>query len=147
MRRVPVWGVVGKALDTNRLAIRMTPDGTANGSSDRIRLSPAQKGNQFFWQRFQAHSSVLLEKLTVAQSLHYSPPLNPILSQMKQSALHHISVNCILVLFSHLSLGLPNGLFPSAFPTKTCMHLPCKESCSIQEKDEGRRWDLTFSRH
>ena len=31
----------------------------------------------------------------------------------------------ILVLFSHLRLGLPNGLFPSCFPTRTlCTPLP-----------------------
>ena len=31
----------------------------------------------------------------------------------------------ILILSSHLNLGLPNGLFPSGFPTKTlCTPLP-----------------------
>jgi hypothetical protein len=38
---------------------------------------------------------------------------------------HNTSVTSILILSSHLSLGLPNGLFPSGFPTKTlCTPLP-----------------------
>jgi hypothetical protein len=60
MRCVTVWGVVGKALDTNSLAIRMTPDGTANGLSDgnnrQDPLVPAQEGNQVVWQRYEAYS-------------------------------------------------------------------------------------------
>ena len=32
---------------------------------------------------------------------------------------HAISLRSILILSSHLSLGLPNGLFPPVFPTKT----------------------------
>jgi len=36
------------------------------------------------------------------------------------------SWRCILILSSHMRLGLPNGLFPSGFPTQTlCTPLPC----------------------
>ena len=36
---------------------------------------------------------------------------------------HPTSWRCILILSAHLSLGLPSGLFPSGFPTKT-LHAP-----------------------
>ena len=87
-------------------------------------------------------SRVLLEKLTgsaagqqiprilwnpkVHHRTHKCPPPVPILSQ-----LHPVPTNppipwrSILILSSHLRLGLPNGLFPSCFPTRTlCTPLP-----------------------
>ena len=36
---------------------------------------------------------------------------------------HSTSWRSILKLSSYLCLGLPSGLFPSGFPTKTCIHL------------------------
>jgi hypothetical protein len=44
----------------------------------------------------------------------------------------------ILILSSHLSLGLPNGLLPSDFPTKTVYRLiilqcDCKDELSVHE--------------
>jgi hypothetical protein len=46
--------------------------------------------------------------------VHKSPPLLPILRQMNP-----IHINQF---FSHMSLGLPSGLFPSFFPTETEYH-------------------------
>ena len=37
---------------------------------------------------------------------------------------HPTSCRSILILFTHLRLGLPSGLFPSDFPTKT-LYTPC----------------------
>jgi hypothetical protein len=48
--------------------------------------------------------------------VHKSPPLVPILSQMESIPPHIISQISILILLSHLCLGLPSCLFPSGFP-------------------------------
>jgi hypothetical protein len=80
--------------------------------------------------------SVLLEKLPVGQllknfpafygtqrfisvvtrALHWSLSWS---TWIQSIPLNPISLRFILILLSHLHLGLPNGLFPSHFPTKT----------------------------
>ena len=78
---------------------------------------------------------VLLEKLTgsaasqeiartlwnpkVYQRIHKCPPSVPILSKLHPVSPRPTSRRSILILSSHLRLGLPNGLFPSVFPTRT----------------------------
>ena len=86
-------------------------------------------------------SRVLLEKLTgsaasqemprtlwnpkVHHRIHKYPPSVPILSQLHPVSTPPTSRRSILILSSHLRLGLPNGLFPSGFPTRTlCTPLP-----------------------
>jgi hypothetical protein len=87
-------------------------------------------------------SRVLLEKLTgsaASQEIpcilwnpkfhyrtHKCPPPVPILSQLHPvPTTPPTSWRSILVLSSHLRLGLPIGLFPSGFPTRTpCTTLP-----------------------
>jgi hypothetical protein len=51
--------------------------------------------------------------------VHRSPPFVPILSQINpvQSTLSYLLIS-ILILSTHLCLGLPSGFFPSGFPTK-----------------------------
>ena len=44
-------------------------------------------------------------------------------SWIQSIPLHPTSWRFILILSSHLCLGLPSGLFPSGFPTKT-LHIP-----------------------
>ena len=53
-------------------------------------------------------------------SLPYTkcPPSVPILSQIHPVSTPSHFRRSILILSSHLRLGLPNGLFPSGFPTK-----------------------------
>jgi hypothetical protein len=52
--------------------------------------------------------------------IHKCPPPAPILSQLDPVLTPHpTSLRSILIFSSHLRLGLPSGLFPSGFPTKT----------------------------
>jgi hypothetical protein len=52
--------------------------------------------------------------------IHNSPPPVPILSHINPvHAPHLTSWRSILILSSHLRLGLPSGLLPSGLPTKT----------------------------
>ena len=51
--------------------------------------------------------------------IHKYPPTVPLLSQIYLvHTPHSISWKSILILFSHLRLGLPSGPFPSGYPTK-----------------------------
>jgi hypothetical protein len=49
------------------------------------------------------------------RALHWSLPWARSIQSMPP---HPISLRSILILFSHLRLGIPSGLFPSDFPTK-----------------------------
>ena len=93
--------------------------------------------------------SVLLEQLTGLQLVNKFPPFHgtrrfitalksvrhlslywasPIQSIYPQST----SWRSILILFAHLRLGLPSGLFPSGFPTKTLytpLSSPIRATC------------------
>jgi hypothetical protein len=57
-----------------------------------------------------AFTSVRHLSLSWASSIQSIPP-------------HPTSWRSILILSSHLSLGLPSGVFPSGFPTKPCTRL------------------------
>jgi len=72
--------------------------------------------------RFSASQVIprILWKPKVHYRIHKCPPTVPMLSQLDPVHIPHpTSWRSILILSSHLFLGLPSGLFPSGFPTKT----------------------------
>ena len=92
---------------------------------------------------------VLLEKLTGLQLIKKFPPFHgtrrfiTALTSVRHLSLswtspiqsiypHLISWRSILILSTHLRLGLPSGLFPSSFPTKTlytALSSPIRATC------------------
>ena len=79
--------------------------------------SPSQEAN---WFAASQEITRILWNLNVHYHIHKCPPLVPILSKLDPV---HIPTSYFLKIHlnmsSHLRLGLPSGLFPSAFPTKT----------------------------
>jgi hypothetical protein len=66
---------------------------------------------------------------TVQYRVHKRPPLVPTLSQINPVHTTPSYLRSILILSSHLRLGLPSDLFPSGFPT-ICIHpVPKHATC------------------
>jgi hypothetical protein len=79
--------------------------------------SPSSEAN-----RFSASQEIplILWNPKVHYRIHKCPPPVPILSQPNPVHTHHpTSRRSVLILSSHLRLGLSSGLFPSGCPTKT----------------------------
>jgi hypothetical protein len=76
------------------------------------------------WEANRSSASPGIPRILLNPKVHYRiysrPPPDPILRQINPvHTLHPTSWRSILILSSLLRLSLPNGLFPSDFPTKT----------------------------
>ena len=58
-------------------------------------------------------------------------------SSIKSISPHPTTWKSILILSSHLRLGLPGGLFPSGLPTKT-LYVPLKKMTQIKKKTRDK---------
>ena len=71
---------------------------------------------------FSKYKHMILQKLKVPHHVHKSTRQVPALSQISPfTPLHPVSLRAILILFSHLCLGLLIMIFLLGFPTKPCV--------------------------
>jgi hypothetical protein len=84
-----------------------------------------------YWEANRSSSSReifrILRNPKVHFRIHKHPPPVATLSQINpvHATPHSPPWRVILILFSHLPLSLPSGLFPSDIPIEFCMHLFC----------------------
>ena len=79
--------------------------------------SPSWEAN---WFAASQETPRILWNPKVHYRIHKCPPPVPIPSQLDPVHIPHpTSWRSIPILYTHVRLGLPSGLFPSGFPTKT----------------------------
>ena len=92
--------------------------------------------------RFSAGQEIprILWNPKVHYRIHKCPPPAPVLSSSIQSIpAHPTSWRSILILSSHLRLGLPSGLLPSGLPTKTLYASPLPHTGYIPRQPHSSR--------
>jgi len=103
-----------------------------SNQSSYLLITYSMKQNPWEANRFSDSQEIprILWNPKVHYRIHMCPSPVPILSQIDP---HLTSLRSILILSSHLRLGLPSGLFPSGFPTKTLytplLLLPIRATC------------------
>ena len=86
------------------------------------------------WEANRSSATQEIPRILWNPKVHYrahnSSPAVPILSQIDPvHATHLASRKPILILFSHLRLGVPSGSFPQVSPPKPCTHLFSPHTC------------------
>ena len=80
--------------------------------------------------------------------IHNSPPPVPVLSQISRfHVLQPIYLKCIVILSSHLRLGLPNGFFSSCNPNTTLyapLPAPPPHTCHVPRPSHSSCFDLAI---
>ena len=101
--------------------------------------------------RFSASQEIprILWNPKVHYCIYKFPPPVPILSQINpvHAPLQPTSWRSVLILSSHLRLGLPSCLFPSGFATKTCIHLSSHRTCYMPLKSHSSFYDYPNNPH
>ena len=80
------------------------------------------------WEANRSSASQEIPRILWSPKVHYRihkcpPPAQSWASSIQPTSPHPTSWRYIVIIFSHLRLGLPSGLFPSGFPTKT-LYMP-----------------------
>ena len=94
--------------------------------------------------RFAASQEIprIFWNLKVHYRLSHCPPPVPTLSQISPVHTSHPKYwRSILILSSHISLGIPSGLFPSGYPPKPCIHLSYPHTCYVPRPSYSFRFD------
>jgi hypothetical protein len=89
-----------------------------------------------FWEAASCAVTQELPRILRNPKVHYrvhkSPPQVPILRSIQSIPLHPISLRSILILYTHLYLGLPSDLFWFSHKYHTCIpFLPMRVICPV----------------